>query len=103
VIPFQSHTTLTKRAQGAGRIGVIPCEGPAFSHNRVDRADVTCGRLDRIKKWNGCHFMGNGYTGAAKVPKSAKTLNRLTDRLHTEGQIDEVQPKFLKCGIVNGG
>ena len=101
--PFQLRTALAKRAQGADRVSVMPCEGTAFSHNGIDRTDVSCGRLDRLKKWNGCHFMGNGYTGAAKVPKSAKTLNRLTDRLHTEGQIDEVQPKFRNCSIVNGG
>jgi len=47
--------------------------------------------------------MRNRHAGAAKVTKSTKALDRITDRFYAEGQIDEVQPKLLECGVVNGG
>ena len=45
--------------------------------------------------------MGDGHAGAAKTAQGAQTLDRIADRFHAEGQIYEIQPKFLKRGIVN--
>src|SRR5512134_610256 len=89
----------TERASG---IRVDAEQFPILRDDRIDRADVSRRGFNFVQKRENSNLVRNGHARAAKITKSAKALDGVTNGLNLPGQIDEVEPQFLERCVMDG-
>ena len=91
----------SERLKRAGRVGVISSERSSVGNDCIDRSDVPRGGSDAIEIGEHGDFVGNcdaDTPNPCQCPYAAHSPFKVLD---LEGEIDEVQSRMLKCGIVN--